>query len=165
MIAEEASAFNYPDANFFVRRSSDPQGYHKHELEFGAQFTKIQLYNGIEVCIAYDPIKDDDKLFKIKAPGSNRPLESYAMDVFDLGTTDYKAMNAGDSNITMVMQDGVEEYYTVSNVYDFKTGAITDGSNAYGHNKESGIYRTLAGSLQCWDTSRVGRIEYNPFMG
>ena len=85
LIAQEASAFNYPDANFFVRKAADPQGYHKHELEFGAQFTTIQLYNGIEVTIAYDPIKDDDQLFKIKAPGTNRPLESYAMDIFDFG--------------------------------------------------------------------------------
>ena len=62
------------------------------------------------------------------------------------------------------MQDGVEEYYTVSNVYDFRTGAIKDGSNAHGHSKECGIYRTLAGSICVWDVSRVGRIEYNPFM-
>lgn len=164
LIAQEASAFNYPDADFFVRKASNPQGYHKHELEFGAQFTTIQLYNGIEVTVAYDPIKDDDQLFKIKAPGTNRPLESYAMDIFDFGTTDYKSQNARDENITMVMQDGVEEYYTVSNVYDFRTGAKIDGSNAYSNNKNCGIYRTLAGSLTVWDVSRVGRIEYNPFM-
>lgn len=162
LIAEEASAFNYPNADFFVRNRKDGDGYHKHELEFGAQFTKIQFYNGVEVCIAYDPIKDDDKLFKQKAPGTNRPLESYAMDIFDFGSTDYKAEGAREENITMVMQDGVEEYYHVGNVYDIRTGATNDGSNTYGSNKEYGIYRTLAGSLCVWDVSRVGRIEYNP---
>lgn len=164
MIAEEASAFNYPDANHFIRPATNPQGYHQHELEFGAQFTSIQFYNGVTVTIAYDPIKDDDTLFKIKAPGTNRPLESYAMDIFDLGVTDSKAEGARDENITMVMQDGVEEYYTVSNVYDFRSGAITSGANAYSNNKECGIYRTVAGSLCIWDVSRVGRIEFNPYV-
>jgi hypothetical protein len=164
LIAEEASNFNFPDAHLFTRPSSEPKGYHANELEFGAQFTKVQFFNGVTVCIVYDPIKDDDALFKIKAPGTNRPLESYAMDIFDFGYTDYKAEGARDENITMVMQDGVEEYFMVSNVYDLRTGAITDGSNAYSNNKEGGIYRTVAGSLCIWDVSRVGRIEYNPFM-
>jgi len=55
MIAEEASAFNYPDANFFIRKRSDPDGYHQNELSFGAQFTEIQLYNGVTLSIKYDP--------------------------------------------------------------------------------------------------------------
>lgn len=164
LIAEEASAFNYPDANFFVRKNSTPNGYHSNELEFGAQFTKIQLYNGVEVSIHYDPIKDDDQLFRMKAPGTNKPLESFAMDIFDLGATDYSAEGAGDENITMVMQDGVEEYYSVCNRYDIRTGAITDGSNAYGNQSRCGVYRTIGGSLAVWDISRVGRIEYNPYM-
>lgn len=164
LIAEEASAFNYPDANFFVRKASDPKGYHKNELEFGAQFTKIQFYNGVTVSIFYDPIKDDDSLFKTKAPGTNKPLESFAMDIFDFGSTDYKAEGAGEKNITMIMQDGVEEYYSVCNRYDIRTGAITDGSNAYSNNSRCGIYRTCAGSLAIWDVSRVGRVEYNPFL-
>jgi hypothetical protein len=165
LIAEEAASFRYPDANNFVRPNSEPQGYHSNELEFGAQFTRIKFYNGVDVCIAYDPIKDDDTLFKTLAPGTTRPLESYAMDIFDLGYTDYKAQGARDENITMVMQEGVEEYYNVSGVYDIRTGKATmDGSAVPTNSKEAGIYRTIAGSLCVWDTSRVGRIEYNPFM-
>lgn len=163
MIAEEAASFRYPDAHNFVRPNSEPQGYHSNELEFGSQFTRVKFHNGVDVCFVYDPIKDDDALFKVKAPGTNRPLESYAMDIFDFGYTDQKASGARDENITMVMQDGVEEYYSVSNVYDIRTGAITDGSNAYSNNKLAGIYRTVAGSLCIWDTSRVGRVEYNPY--
>jgi len=164
LIAQEASLFNYPDANFFVRKNPDPMGVHSNELEFGAQFTRVKFFNGVDVCIAYDPIKDDDKLFKIKAPGSNRPIESYAIDIFDLGHSESKAENAGDANMTMVLQDGVEEYYHVCNVYNFKTGAITNGGNSNSNNKELGIYRCLSGSLAIWDVSRVGRIEYNPYM-
>jgi hypothetical protein len=164
LIADEAAGFRYPDANNFIRNNSEPMGVHSNELEYGSQFTRVKLYNGLDVCFVYDPIKDDDSLFKIKAPGTNRPAESYAMDIFDLGYTDQKAQGARGENITMVMQDGVEEYYSVSNVYDIFTGAITDGSNARSNNKMAGIYRTVAGSLCIWDVSRVGRIEYNPYM-
>jgi len=164
LIAEEASAFNYPDANFFVKQRQNPDGYHDNELSFGAQFTEIKFYNGVTVSINYDPIKDDDSVFRIKAPGTNKPLESFAMDIFDLGATDYKAEGARDENITMVMQDGVEEYFSVCNRYDIRSGAITDGSNAYSNNSRCGVYRVCAGSLAIWDISRVGRIEYNPYM-
>lgn len=102
--------------------------------------------------IAYDPTKDDRKLFPESAPGTNRTMESYSMDIFDFGQTDQKAIDANNpENMTMIMQDGVESYFTVSNVYDFTTGAITDGSNAYSNSKELGIYRELSGSLGIWD--------------
>lgn len=162
LIAAEASQFQYIDTLFSSKRT-DPQGYHPNELEYGAQFTKIKMTNGVIVEIVYDPIKDDRKLFPELAPGTNRTIESYAMDIFDFGVTEQKAADAArDENITMVMQDGVESYFTVSNVYDFNTGAIKDGSNAYAHNKELGIYRELSGSLCVWDVTRVGRIEYVP---
>lgn len=164
LIAQEASLFNYPNADLFVRKNTEPSGFHDNELEFGSQFTKIKLMNGTTVCIAYDPLKDDDSLFKTKVPGTNRPVESFAMDIFDLGHSEYKAKGAGSSNITMVMQSGVEEYYTVSNVYDFYKGAEKSGNNVYSNNTQSGIYRTLGGSLAIWDVSRIGRIEYNPYM-
>jgi hypothetical protein len=162
LIAQEASQFQYIDT-LFTQKRSDPQGYHSNELEYGAQFTKIKMTNGVIVEIVYDPIKDDRKLFPELAPGTNRTIESYAMDIFDFGVTEQKASDAGrEENITMVMQDGVESYFTVSNVYDFETGAIKDGGNAYANNKEAGIYREMSGSLCTWDVSRVGRIEFVP---
>jgi hypothetical protein len=164
LIAEEASLFNYPNADLFVRPSTSPQGFHSNELEYGSQFTKIKLFNGVTVTICYDPMKDDDSVFKTKVPGTNRPVESFAMDILDFGTSEYKAEGAGDANITMVKQAGVEEYFTVSNVYDFNSGAETSGRNVYALNTDAGIYRTLAGSLAIWDVSRVGRIEYNPYL-
>lgn len=162
LIAQEASQFQHIDT-LFTQKRTDPQGYHSNELEYGAQFTKIKMTNGVILEIVYDPIKDDRKLFPILAPGTNRTIESYAMDVFDFGVTEQKASDASrDENITMVMQDGVESYFTVSNVYDFETGAIKDGGNAYANNKELGIYREMSGSLCVWDVSRVGRIEFVP---
>jgi hypothetical protein len=96
---------------------------------------------GYVVEMVHDPIKDDRKLFPEKAPGTNRTVESFAMDIFDFGETDQKAQDANMAkNMCMVMQDGVEAYWHVSNVYDFSTGAIKDGSNAYNNNKETGLY-------------------------
>ena len=106
------------------------------------------MMNGVEVEIIHDPIKDDRKLFPILAPGTNRTLESFAMDIFDFGVTEQRPMDANrDENLTLVMQDGVEEYYMVSNVYDLYTGAVKDGSNVYSNNKEAAIYRAISGSL------------------
>ena len=161
LIAAEASQFQYVDT-IHVRDTQSP--YHEYAKEYGIQFTKIRFPMGYVVELVHDPIKDDRKLFQQKAPGTNRTLESYAMDIFDWGATDQKAFNASrDENITCVMQDGVESYFTVSNVYDFQTGAIKDGSNAYSNNKEAGIYREMSGGLCVWDVTRVGRIEFNPY--
>ena len=162
LIAQEASQFQYLDT-LFAQKRTDPQGYNSNELEYGGQFTKIKMTNGVIVEIVHDPIKDDRKLFPELAPGTNRTIESYAMDIFDFGVTEQKASDAGrDENITMVMQDGVESYFTVSNVYDFETGAIKDGGNAYNNSKELGIYREMSGSLCVWDVTRVGRIAFVP---
>lgn len=159
LLSQEANAFTTIDTNF-IREKKDKLGYHDHELEFGSQFTSWKAPNGLIVEVVHDPIKDDRHLFPELAPGTNRTLESFNYDIFDFGSTDQKAVDANRrENITMVKQDGVESYYTVSNVYDFRTGAIKDGSNAYSNNKECGIYREMSGSLCVWDVTRVGRIE------
>ncbi len=164
LIAREASQFSYIDTNF-LRSRKDPQGYHENELEYGSQFTKIKLPMGYILEMVYDPIKDDRRIFPEKAPGTNRTLESFAMDIFDLGQTDQKAFDANrPENMTMVAQDGMELYYHTSNVYDFYTGAKKNGENAYNNNKKVGIYRECSGGLCIWDISRVGRIEYAPYV-
>lgn len=164
LIKEEASNLQVIDTLFMEKRQ-DPQGYNENELTFGYQFTKLRMTNGIIVEIMYDPIKDDRKLFPELAPGTNRTLESFSLDIFDFGASDARPGDASRSeNITMVMQDGVESYYMVSNVYDPYTGAIKDGGNAYSNNKECGFYRELSGSLCVWDVSRIGRIEFNPYV-
>ena len=137
--------------------------FHSNSMEVGRQFTKWLAPNGIVVELVYDPIKDNKAIFPQLAPGSNYPIESFCMDIFDFGKTDQKASGSTrDENITMVMQDGVESYYTVSNVYDFETGAEKSGGNVYAENKKAKIVREMSGSLCVWDTSRIGRIEYVP---
>lgn len=161
LIANEATLFQYIDTHFIRNVSSM---FHENSLEFGSQFVSIKFPMGYVVQVFHDPIKDDRKLFPEKAPGTNRTVESFAMDIFDFGATDQKAFDANrPENITCVMQGGVESYYTVSNVYDFQSGAIKDGSNAYSNNKMAGIYREMSGGLCVWDTTRVGRIAFNPY--
>lgn len=161
LIAAEASQFQYVDT-LHVRDTNSP--YHDYAKEFGIQFTKIRFPMGYVVEFFHDPIKDDRKYFPEKAPGTNRTLESFSMDIFDFGETDQKAQDASMAkNMCMVMQDGVDAYWHVSNVYDFGTGAIKDGGNAYSNNKDLGIYREMSGGLAVWDVSRIGRISYNPY--
>lgn len=159
-IFEEYSSVIHLDT-LFAQKRSDPEGFNENELEYGAQFTKIRMMNGIEVSIVHDPTKDDRSRFPELAPGTNYTLESFTMDIFDLGNTDQTPQGLNGQNMCMVMQDGVEEYYTISNIYNFETGAITDGSNAHANSKELGIYRTVAGSLNVWDVSRVAQIRLN----
>jgi hypothetical protein len=138
LIAAEASQFQYVDTQS-VRDTTSP--FHEYSKEYGYQFTKIRFPMGYVVEFVYDPIKDDRKLFPEKAPGTNRTTESFTLDIFDFGETDQKAQDANMAkNMCMVMQDGVEAYWHVSNVYDFNTGAIKDGSNANTNNKDTGIY-------------------------
>ncbi len=161
LILAEYSNLVVVDTNFVQKTTSE---YSSNSLQYGGQFTKVLLPNGIEVSIDYDPMKDNSSIYKMKAPGTNSTLESYSLDIFDFGVTDQNAQGADTANITMVMQDGVEEMYQIGNVYRFDTGAIDDGSNAYGNNKELGLYRAMSGSLGVWDVSRIGRIVLNPFI-
>ena len=162
-IYEEYAQIMTVDTNF-VKPNSTPTGVHSNELEYGAQFTKIKLPMGITISIDYDPSKDNTAIHKTMAPGTNYTQESYCIDVYDFGASDYAASGARGENITMIYQEGVESFFTVSNVYDFESGAIKDGGNAYGNSKELGIYREMSGSLGVWDTERIGRIEFNPFV-
>lgn len=159
MIKREASTFQTIEPGVYIQDRGEGK-YHSNEKTYGAQFTKILFPMGVEVEILYDPIKDNDQLFKRKAPGSKLPLESFTMDIFDFGHTDNAPVGARSENITMVMQDGVEEYYQVGGVYDIRTGAPIDGSVRPTNSKRVGIYRTCAGSLAIFDVSRVGCITW-----
>jgi len=109
-IFEEYSSITTIDT-LFAKPRTDGEGYHENELEYGAQFTKIKMMNGIEVSIVHDPTKDDRSRFPELAPGTNYTLESYTMDIFDLGVTDQTPAGLNGQNMCMVMQDGVEEFF------------------------------------------------------
>ena len=149
------------DTHFVQKTTSD---YNSNSLKYGAQFTEFIAPNGIEISIDYDPMKDNRSIYKVLAPGTNSTLESYALDIYDFGVTDMNAARTDSQNMTMVQEDLMEEFYHVNNVVNFETGVISDGSNAFGNSKELGIYRGMSGSLCSWDTERVGRIQFNPYI-
>ena len=148
----------------FVSKNSNPTGVHSNELSYGAMFTEIKLPMGITVSIEYDPSADNTAIHKTMAPGTNYTQESFCINVYDFGKTNYAGQGARGENMTMIYQDGVESFYTVSNVYDFTTGAEKSGGNVHTNSKELGVYREMSGSLGVWDTERIGRIEFNPFI-
>lgn len=163
LIAQQTATFQTIEPNFLMgKRTDGGTGVHSNELWYGGQFTMLKLPMGIIVEIMYDPKKDDDQLFRQKAPGSYLPLESYQIDVLEFGKSENAPQNATGENITMVMQAGVDAYWSTCNIVDIRKGPITDGSNSYGSNKRCGIYRELAGSLAIWDSSAVGRIDWIP---
>lgn len=162
LIAQQASVFQTLEPGFALRDNPEPTGVHKYEKEWGFQFTRIKLPMGIDVTIMYDPSKDDDTLYKEKAPGSYLPLESFQIDILEFGQTENAAENSNGNNICMVMEDNIDYYFSVANAIDFKNGIVKDGSNAYKFGKTLSIYREMSGSLNIWDTSAVGRIEWVP---
>jgi len=162
LLGEEAKIHTVMDTHFIRERKDGGSGFHKHELEYGSQFTKWLAPNGITVELVYDPTKDDPQLYRTLAPGTSNTKESYCYDIYDFGHTKQAPANASrKDNMVMVREHGVEEYFTVSNVYDPYTGAIKDGSNAYSLNKDASFYRTLDGSLGIFDVSRIGRIQFD----
>jgi hypothetical protein len=162
LIAAEASTLNLATDNIFLQKRNGGT-VHENELIYGSQFTAIRLLNGIVVEFVYDPIKDDQTKFPEMAPGSFHTVMSYTMDVFDFGVTDQTPQGASThSNMTMVYQDGVEEYTRQQGLYDFQTGAINDGSVVNSSSKEIEIRRATSGSLGIFDVSRIGRIEFIP---
>lgn len=160
LIAAEAGASSlvFQDSYFIDRTTAE---HTPDALKFGAQFTRIRLPNGHLLEVMFDPSKDNNDWYPEKADGTNYSKESFSFDIWDLGSTDAAPAAARTkSNLAMVMEPDAEEYFTVSNVYDFETGSIKNGGNAYALNKEAGVYRGSSFALAVWDTSRIARWEY-----
>ena len=164
LIAAQAAGIQVVEQGWQVRDvpNGEKTGVHKFEKEWGYQFTKIRLAMGVTVSIMYDPQKDDDTLFKETAPGSYLPLESYQIDILDFGQTEDADELSNKKNICMVMEDGIDYYFSVGNAIDWKKGVVNTGENVYNFNKNFGIYREMSGSLCVWDASAIGRIEWVP---
>ena len=152
------SPFTVVDS-FFIERVSAQ--HTDKALRFGAQFTQVRMPNGHIIEVGYDPNKDDQQWFYEKAAGTNYTKESFSFDIYDLGETDAAPAKARTkSNLAFVMDPSADEYFTVSNVYDFETGSEKSGGNKAQLNKEAGIYRAKSFALAAWDTSRIARWEY-----
>ena len=150
--------FTLQDSYFVSRTSSKIT---PNALKYGAQFTECLMPNGVTLKVMYDPNKDNTRYYSEKVPGTNYTYESFCFDVLDLGDSASAPSGANTrSNIAMVYEKEYEEYYSISNVYDLRTGAIKDGRNASGHSKEAGIYRGSSVGLAIWDISRTMSLPY-----
>ena len=93
-------------------------------------------------------------------PGTNYSYESFTFDILDLGVTGNTPGGQSRSNISMVYEEAYEEYYAVSNVYDFYSGAKKSGETVAVQNKEAGIYRGSSVALAVWDVSRIACLPF-----
>ena len=153
------SPFTVLDSGLFVSKTTAQ--HTPNALRFGAQFTEVLMPNGHIIIFEYDANKDDPMWFYEKAAGTNYSKESFSFDIYDLGPTDAAPQGArSKSNLAFVTDPESDEFFTVSNVYDFQTGSEKGGGNVSNLNKEAGIYRAKSFGLAVWDTSRIARWEY-----
>ena len=151
------SPFTLVDTHFIHSTTSDIT---PNALSYGAQFTEILMDNGIKLKVMYDPMKDNPRYYPEKVPGTNYSYESFTFDILDLGVTGNTPGGQSRSNISMVYEEAYEEYYAVSNVYDFYSGAKKSGETVAVQNKEAGIYRGSSVALAVWDVSRIACLPF-----
>lgn len=147
------------EPGFNIRKNSSPTGVHEVEYEAGFMFTRFKGAMGVDIQVMYDPSKDDGSIFQQKAPGSYLPLESFQIDILDFGKTEDAAEKTSGTNITMVVEDQSDYYYSISNAINLN-GIVKDGSNIYTEGRNLEIKREKSGSLCVWDAMAVGRIEW-----
>lgn len=143
------------DAQFFVREKGEAG-----DLEFGSQFKSFRAYNGIKVTLRHDR-KLDDPYYSLKRYpfDANFTVDSARFDIYDFGMTN-SSKNYIGSNVCMITQiDTDQVYWKIGRMHPFQ-GYL---SNFVTSEDTNCTYkRTINGSLQVWDTSRIGAIIYDP---
>lgn len=90
----------------FLKNTTSP--YNKNALEFGAQFTRYVMANGIELEMRHNPIYDMAQYNREIDPITGRPKESKRITFLDLNTAD------GASNLQLVKRNGAFKHGYVS---------------------------------------------------
>lgn len=158
LLADEASAFLTIDTHY-VRQM---EGGANWELEYGAQFKSFRAKNGIRVRLVMNPTKDDPNICRRMHPENPiYTIDSARMDVYDFGSQ-MDSIAPNQSNISMIMEEGIEEYYWIAPLVDPNSGMPTDGRKVASGQKGVTCRRAASGSLCVWDTSRIGSIIYEP---
>lgn len=162
ILQDEANSFLTVDNHFIGQATSNMVGA-INPLAYGAQFTEFRAINGIRVRLMYDPMKDDPKYCKRKHPDNPRyTVDSFRMDIYDLGKPDQTGSGIPKSNLTMLKESLTDMYAFTKGVVDPMSGPITGGGAAYSLKKDVTITRETSGGLCIWDTSRIGSIIYEP---
>lgn len=162
ILQDEANSFLTVDNHFISQATSNMVGA-TNPLAYGAQFTEFRAINGIRVRLMYDPMKDDPKYCKRKHPDNPRyTVDSFRMDIYDLGKPDQTGSGIPKSNLTMLKESLTEMYAFTKGVVDPMSGPVTGGGAAFSLKKDVTIARETSGGLCIWDTSRIGSIIYEP---
>lgn len=157
ILSIEAQGYLSYGQNLFVRQAGE--GAPVNHLEFGFQFIKYQGVNGIEVSLTYDKMLDDPYYCRrMYAKNSNFTVDSARMEIYDFGMSG-SAQGITGSNICMVAEDMVDERrwrMSAANPYmGYLSVSPTD-------TKDATFHITMSGSVNVWDTSRIGAIVYEP---
>lgn len=158
LLADEAASLLTVDSHF-IRKAP---GGEPHQLEYGMEFISFTIQNGIKVRRVIDPMKDDKELCPRLWPDNPMyTVDSGRMDIYDSGrNSDSIAPN--QTNMSMIMENGVESYMWVSNAVNPRTGVINDGSLVASTEKGVQCFKETSGSLGVWDTSRIASIIFEP---
>lgn len=141
-------------SNYFIDEAKSD--FTSNGLAAGHQFVEYRQWGRIYRFV-WNPNKDNAQFFQKLDPETNKPLESESFDVFDLGTS--KDALGNKKNMALAYDPSAFEWFTVSNVYNFATGSIKDGSNAYSDSKECKVRQAINGAAIWFDVSRTLRIE------
>lgn len=148
------------DASFFIRATDLHKGHGINGLEFGSQFVSFVGTNGIKVTLQHDPMLDD--FYYCLRPyfdDTQYPIDSLRFDFYDLGSTNVGNYYTG-SNVAMLTQSETEQvYWRMGRMNPFSgyiRGTVTNEET------DATYKHIITGSLQIWDTSRIGAVIYEP---
>lgn len=159
LISEEVSGFLTLD-RYYVQPMEGGTG--KNDLQYGYQFKRFVAKNGVVVNLQSNPLLDDRFYCPRRYPNNNiYSVDSARMDIMDFGASS-ASMAPGSSNMAMIKEAGVDSYYVVGGVVDPRKGVVTDGSFQQNGQKSVFFRREKSGSLNVWDTSRIGSIILEP---
>lgn len=154
LISLEVAALPFTlSSNYFIDET--PSSFTSQGLLAGHQFVEFHNFGRI-FRFVWNPNKDNLSTFPEIDPDTGRPLESESFDVFSLNRNEDALGNK--NNIAMAHEPGAYEWFTVSNVYNFATGAIQDGSNAYSNAKDCSVKMAINGSMIVFDVSGTARF-------
>lgn len=156
ILSIEAQGYLSYGQNLFIRQVDGGPSNH---LEFGFQFIKYQGVNGIEVSLTYDRMLDDTYYCRrMYSKNSNFTIDSARMEVYDFGASG-AAKNMSGTNICMVAEDLVDERRWRMSAANPYMGYVSVSPS---DTKDATFHITMSGSVNVWDTSRIGAIVYEP---
>jgi len=145
------------DASFFLRTMKGGENW---ELEYGSQFKSFRARNGVKVTLRHDRMLDDPYYcLRRYVYDANYTVDSARFDFYDFGSTNSVKGYAG-SNVCMITQGETEQVYwrigRMNPYTGYLKGVITSEDTTATYK------RIITGSIQVWDTSRLGAIIYDP---